>query len=192
VGIPEFLYHAYEFAAGSRNRRILSAIFVCLVIASWRTIRARRIRKLVSGLTFQPHGLREPVHRIARGGGRADDPHKISELLNKYNSEIDRILDSYKKRRIALRRQLGDTAADRLDEKLLYDKVDIRHELSILSERNDPRDKATQNLAATIETEMREFNRVVNNVLEKHYPGFLKELIGLLKKVRGAEEPLEP
>jgi hypothetical protein len=192
MSVPGLFHQAYEFAAGSRNRRIASAIFVCLLIACWRTIRARRIRKLVSGLTFQPHGLREPVHRIARGDGNADDLHKVGELLSRYNSEIDRILGDYKKRSISLRRQLGDTAADRLDEKLLYSKVDIRHELSTLSGRNDPRDKATQNLATTIETEMKDFNRVVNSVLEEHYPGFFKELIGLLKKIRGAQEPSEP
>jgi hypothetical protein len=192
VSVPELLRHAYEFAAGSRNRGILSAVFVSLVIAWWRTVRARQIRKLVIGLTFQPHGLRGPVHRIALGDGTSDDLHKIVELLAEYQNEIDGILGKYEKRRASLRRQLGDTAGDQLDEQLLYSKVDIRHDLTTLSGRNDPRDKTTQKLAATIETKMKNFNRGISMILEKHYPGFLKELVGVFKKVRGVQEPLEP
>ena len=60
TGLSEILHHSFKFLSAHIDLEVALALLSVLFI-SWRYFRGMRIKRMVRGLTFEPHGLREPI-----------------------------------------------------------------------------------------------------------------------------------
>ena len=188
MNVPEIVRRSYEFFNADGHPKValpIAGTTLILVIAAWRYIRRRPVQDKLRWLTFQPGGLREPVHKIARKHGTTDDLHRIDGLLNGTNSEFDKTLYEFERRRDWLRNQVGDIGLAKLDDLIAYAKRDIREDLAELSKRRDPTSGAAQESAKKIEAKMTQFNEAIAKILHDHYPRFWTEVANLRKKIQG-------
>lgn len=144
------------------------------VVIAWRAIRGRKIAQRLRSITFDPHGLREPVDNIARGGGSNADCARINLFLGETGYITTYISDFYRHQE-GLRRQLGDTDAGILQEQVQFAKKHIREDLKQLCQL-DPGSPEAVELAGKIAAAMIRFNKDVRKILDRHYRGFFRAI----------------
>jgi hypothetical protein len=187
MSVSDILRRSYEFFTAEGHRKVVlpvAATILAFAIAAWRSIRRRRILIQLRSIAFQPHGLREPVHNIARKHGTADDLRKINALLSGTSDEIISMWLEFQRRRDSLRNQLGDVGLNKLDNQVEFAKHDIREDLAALSRRSDPSSRAAHKSAEEIEVKMVGFNDTVSKITKDHYASFWADVASLRKKIK--------